>query len=121
MWALIVLNRRDEAEDDGSAYINLPDHSPPPEPRPIYVHPHNWRAFQLFEELRTQWRLAPAMGALVFQGLDYPSVIALLDITVSRRSRRRTLFRQIRLLEAGALSVINHGPENLSDHPADPG
>lgn len=71
------------------------------------MHPDNWQAFQLFQQLHTQWRLLPTMGALIYQGLEYSSVLALLDASVKERKRRAELFEQIRLLEAGALSVIN--------------
>lgn len=58
------------------------------------------------------------MGAPIYQGLDYPSVISVLKLRTRKRSHRVELYEQIRLIEAGALSVLNDW-KNLSDDAAD--
>lgn len=92
-------------ESDGSEYIMLPERPPEPDPEHFYVHPSNWTAFQIFEACRTQWRLVVGMSGVLYQGLEYPSVMAV--ITAWGVKNPRKVFRQVRLLEIGALSVIN--------------
>lgn len=45
------------------------------------------------------------MSGTIYQGLEYPSVIAVIDALGTKKPRK--VFNQIRLLEAGALSEIN--------------
>ena len=73
----------------------------------FHVHPDNWQAFTLFQSAHTQWRVVSSMSGAYYPGLDYSGLRALLLTEVSKPNRRRALFQQIRLLEAGALSVIN--------------
>jgi len=56
------------------------------------------------------------MAGIVYHGIDYAAARALLDIEAP--AQRRKLFRQIRLLEMGALSVING--KDVSDNAAYP-
>lgn len=57
------------------------------------------------------------MGGVFYQGLDYPSIEAFLECEFPKRKRQ--LFQQIRLLEAGAVSEING--QNVSDNAAHSG
>lgn len=118
-WASASTPEDEEDDDAGDDLIVLPDkeETAPPE-RVFYVHPDNWQAFEIFTQLRTQWRIVPTMSAVFTQGLDYSVVLAVIDSQVKKR-RRRTVFQQIRLLEAGALSVING--QNLSNNATDSG
>jgi len=84
------------------------------------VHPDNWDAFILFDQLGTQWRIIPGMSGVFYQGLDYAAVMAVVRETVKGRKNRARTFDQIRLIEAGALSVINDA-ENVSDNAANSG
>ena len=86
-------------------------------PQHFYVHPDGWEAFDIFETLRNQWRVLPAMTGVVFQGLDYSAVSATLATYIKKRKKRILIFDQLRLLEAGALSVLNE--QNVSDNAAD--
>jgi hypothetical protein len=102
----------DEDDDsDGSEYILLnADQRPPPRPAPppekhYYVHPKNWQAYQVFRHCFSQWRVVAGMGGIAYQGLDYPSVWTV--IKAQRCKRPHRIFRQIQLIEAGALSKIN--------------
>lgn len=90
-----------------------------PDPPSFIVHPDNWQAFCLFLDLSTQWRVSATVSGVIYQGLDYSSVHALLSIQVDRRKKRRALFEQIRLIEIGALRVINDR-ENLPNDATDP-
>lgn len=64
----------------------------------------NWRAWQIFLMCGTQWRAT--FGGL--QGLDYSSVWAVMQIHGTKHRRR--LFRQIQLLEYGALAALSDRP-----------
>lgn len=76
------------------------------------VWPENWRAFELFAAMRTQWikRTLPD-GSVRFDGLNYQA----LDSVESRMPPDpaievpdpRTLFAQLRLLEDEALDHLN--------------
>jgi hypothetical protein len=58
------------------------------------------------------------MNGLIYQGLEYSSTMALVHAAEKRQAHRIRLFDQIRLLEAGALSVINDRkdvPDNAPD------
>ena len=110
----------DPDEDDGSAYILLPDKPPEitPEPEVFYVHPDNWKAFRVLEACVTQWRIIAGMNGVMRQGLDYPSVMTVIDAWGIKN--RRKIFNQVRLLEAGALSEF-HEQQDLPDNAANSG
>lgn len=95
----------------------LPDRPQAKKPHPFYVHPSNWQAFQVFEACQTQWRLVVGMGGVVYQGLDYPAVLSVLDAWGVKK--RTKVFEQVRSLEAGALSVLNER-EDIPDNATDP-
>lgn len=57
------------------------------------------------------------MTGILYQGLDYTAALNLIKSTVKGRKKRTRLFEQVRLIEAGALSIIND-PENVSDDAA---
>lgn len=78
---------------------------PPPPPETFIVHPDNWLAFLVFKACQTQWRVVVGMSGSIYQGLDYPSVLAVMDAWNVKK--RKKVFRQITLIETGALSVIH--------------
>lgn len=109
----------DEPGQEPGDMILLPEPDPPAEESPsdaFYVHPDNWPAYQLFQQLRTQWRTAIGLGGIAYLGLDYSAVASFLSLMVPKKHRRQR-FQEIRLIEAGALSVING--KDLSDNAAD--
>lgn len=55
--------------------------------------------------LETQWRLIAGMGAVVYQGIDYSAVHALLKLTKDPYPAYR--FACLKWIERGALSVLN--------------
>ena len=107
----------DEEGDGSHVWVNV---SPEPaqEPEVFYVHPDNWTAYRVFEACITQWRVIAGMGGIIRQGLEYPSVMTVMDAWGIKK--RRKIFNQVRLLEAGALSVINE-QQNVPDNAANPG
>lgn len=58
------------------------------------------------------------MAGIVYQGIDYVAALALIQFDERRPVRQSQLFDQLRLIEAGALSVINDRkdiPDNAAD------
>jgi len=71
------------------------------------VWPENWRAFQLFVSLETQWRVIP--GGYV--GLDYNVLYKKMDRLGLSPAEYDQLEEDIQLMELEALSHINKKPE----------
>ena len=66
------------------------------------VWPENWRAWQLFEAVGTQWRCGPS-GVI---GLDYGALDREMQLQDIPESEQLQLRYDIRLLEAVALEAI---------------
>lgn len=64
--------------------------------------PENWPAFDLFIDLRTQWRV----GMNGPEGLDYLVLFRLMDDMGLSRTERQALFDDVRVLERAALNHI---------------
>lgn len=62
------------------------------------VYPENWPALTLFLRLSTQWRFR----AQTPTGLDYPSVLALLDVYGCED--RPDIFDRLRIMEQAAVA-----------------
>ncbi|MCB0249759.1 MAG: DUF1799 domain-containing protein [Anaerolineae bacterium] len=97
----------DTQEPDGSEFLLLPARPKPPKQQPFYIHPSSWTGYQVFEACQTQWRLVSGLSSAVYQGIDYASVAAAIDLMGIKKRKR--VFQHVRLLEAGAMSVINNG------------
>ena len=67
------------------------------------VWPENWRAFELFNLLRTQWNVG--YGGTV--GLRYEAAYPLIDREAADADDWQHLFEDLRVLERGALDAIN--------------
>ncbi|MBZ9678892.1 DUF1799 domain-containing protein [Mesorhizobium sp. ES1-1] len=69
----------------------------------------NWQSVLLFLDCETQWRAVATMAGLIFLGIDYTAVHALLDL---KRGRRRylagaeRLLQDLRVMEREALKVF---------------
>jgi hypothetical protein len=87
-------------------------------PAVFYVHPSNWKAYEVFEACETQWRIVAGMSGVFYQGIDYPSVMSVIDAW--RVKKRRKVFNQVRLIEMGARSVLNE-QQDIPDNAADSG
>ncbi len=70
---------------------------------PVDVWPENLQAFELFEAMRTQWRVA--MGGPV--GLDYTVLAWLMDLKRVPLDERAALLDDIRLMESAALAEMS--------------
>lgn len=59
----------------------------------------------MFSACQTQWRIVSGLGGAAYQGLDYPAVESVMRMQgVDAQGER---LAQIRVLEAGALEVLN--------------
>ena len=75
-----------------------------PEDEFYEVWPDNVQAFQLFQQLQTQWVLKP-MGGI--SGLNYSSVMTVINLYSNKHKKR--LFEDIQAIEVGFLSTISNG------------
>ncbi|HEX8591753.1 MAG TPA: DUF1799 domain-containing protein [Pseudomonas sp.] len=69
----------------------------------VEVFPDNWTAFLALDAMGTQWRVGMAGPT----GLDYgslPAVLSLLDIP---KKTRKSIFQDLRVMEAEALLVMS--------------
>jgi hypothetical protein len=66
------------------------------------VWEENWRAFDIFEAVRTQWRI----GFSGATGLDYCAVYPLLDKFAEDKKDWRALLDDIRVMEGAALDAL---------------
>jgi hypothetical protein len=76
---------------------------PKREVQPFVVDFYNWEAFQMFNMCATQWRYLPSMGEPIAQGLDYPSVLAVMEM--HGILDKSDLFARVQFLEQGAIAA----------------
>lgn len=67
------------------------------------MFPENWRAFQLFARVQTQWNMA--MGGPT--GLRYEALYPLLDREAKDGEDWQQLFDDLQVLEGAALTQIS--------------
>ena len=60
-------------------------------------------ALTLFQQCQTQWRVIIGVGVVQYQGLDYTAV----ESVVNLQKIDDFNFDDLRLIEAGALGVLN--------------
>lgn len=68
----------------------------------VVVWEENWRSFDIFESVRTQWRI----GMDGATGLDYGAVYPLLDKFAKDPKDWRQLLDDVRVMEAAALDAM---------------
>lgn len=73
----------------------------------IPLAPHLLPVVMLFSSLRSQWRTAAGMGALVFTGLDYSAVEPVMRMTRCTPKDPARLFEHLRTMEMEAVRVLN--------------
>lgn len=69
----------------------------------ILIWPDNWQAFEIFEAIRTQWRV----GMNGPSGLDYNVIPQFLRLYQIPRADHRDLYDAIRVMEDAALLAIH--------------
>ena len=74
-------------------------------------HADNEEILAAFLALRSQWRIVSGFDKLVFQGLDYASVLPTLILLGITRARREEVFRGLQIMEFAALPLLNVKPD----------
>lgn len=70
----------------------------------VEIWPDHLHAFNLFNAMNTQWRIAAGGGVV---GLDYNAIPAVMLMLGIPRSERATVFTDLRVFESVALSHLN--------------
>ena len=73
----------------------------------LAVFPDNMQSLRVFIAMRTQWRYVCGMGGLVATGLDYSALPEVWERTETQESKRNAVFRDLTIMEAAALEIIN--------------
>jgi hypothetical protein len=81
------------------------------------IHADNETATLAFLALRTQWRLVPGLGGVAFQGLEYGSISAVLELLPVPRKRKPEVFAELQVMEQAALAVLNAKRESDGAEP----
>lgn len=82
----------------------------PKEVKDVEVWPENWRTWNLFRDMRTQWRRAGMNG--VACGLDYGVLFARMDrLRLNDRDYEET-FEHIKAMEVAALNEMNRDTDD---------
>lgn len=70
------------------------------------------RAYRLFTELETQWRVAVGFGAAAHLGLDYGAAVAVMkDVYRVKPSEREAMLGDLRAMERAVLPILNKRDE----------
>lgn len=67
----------------------------------------NVQAFELFCSASTQWTLVATFSGAHYVGIDYAALKSIFWFEGIKNKFRKELFQSIRLIERGALSVLN--------------
>ena len=75
------------------------------------VWPENMQALEVFLLCENQWRVITGMQSIGYQGLEYASVLGVIESLYARDpEEKKVLFFSVKDIERGALSVMNkHG------------
>lgn len=68
----------------------------------VDVWPENWPVISMFRKMATQWRI----GMNGPTGLDYPTLLLLIDRQESSKEAADQMFEDIRECEAAALEAM---------------
>lgn len=82
------------------------------------VWKENWPALELFNSLRTQWRVIEGMGGVHHQGIDYTALYGHPKFARLGFDEQDALLAQVQHIEAGALDALNE-QHRLADQEAE--
>lgn len=71
--------------------------------------------------METNWRVVAGMGGALYQGLDYASLIPVIELRFAKRKQQKEIFESVRLIELGALERLNSGNEESSNYASNSG
>lgn len=66
-----------------------------------------WPAWECFLATWTQWRVIAGLGQVFYEGIDYASLLAVMDMHGIKPKKRRTVLMQVRILEDEARKLRN--------------
>lgn len=72
------------------------------------IDEENWESVMVFLGCATQWRriLPPMGGALIYEGLIYSGVSAVIDAYGHAGKRASEIFQDVQIMEAAALAKL---------------
>ena len=66
-----------------------------------------WQAWEVFRACETNWRVLIGIGLVHYEGIEYASLAAVMDMLAVPKKRRRDVFWMVRVLEGEAARWIN--------------
>ncbi|MEG0936574.1 MAG: DUF1799 domain-containing protein [Comamonas sp.] len=66
-----------------------------------------WPAWECFLATWTQWRVIAGLAQVFYEGIDYASLLAVMDMHGIKPKKRRTVLMQVRILEDEARKLRN--------------
>ena len=82
-----------EDEDEQDEDLELPDEL--------------WPAWECFLATWTQWRVIAGLTGVFYEGIDYASLLAVMDMQGIKPKKRRTVLMHVRILEDEARKLRN--------------
>ncbi|MYM80534.1 hypothetical protein GTP44_00985 [Duganella sp. FT50W] len=76
-------------------------------PKCYELWPENEIPFSVFAALESQWRIISDMGTVIYQGIDYDSAKAAMEMMGIRRRQWPEVFEDLRLMERVAKKIFN--------------
>lgn len=77
------------------------------------IHADNWVLLGVFLALATQWRVAIGLTGIVYLGVDYGALPAVMQMLGIPRTKHSETFAAVRLMEAAALAIRNKPPAEI--------
>lgn len=73
----------------------------------IELSPDEWRAWQVFLAVRSNWRIVAGWGAAHYEGIDYSSLESAIRLMGIGRRHWPDVFSMVRVMEDEARNWIN--------------
>ncbi|WOI46968.1 DUF1799 domain-containing protein [Acidovorax sp. BLS4] len=73
----------------------------------VELSPREWRAWEVFGAVRTNWRIVATWGAVHYEGIDYGSLQAAMQMLGTPQKRRSEVFWMVRVMEDEARKWLN--------------
>lgn len=73
----------------------------------VELSPREWRAWEVFSAVRTNWRIVATWGAVHYEGIDYGSLEAAMGMLGTLPEHRREVFWMVRVIEDEARKWLN--------------
>lgn len=80
-------------------------------PQDAEVWPENWKTWQAWLHLATQWRLVAGVAGVSHQGIEFASVPLALELAGVTADERAEVLRGLKDMEQAALPVLSGNGE----------